>query len=182
MIINWSKTIAICSPAPCMQLLGMLTHVRVLQLGEVHKYLGADHEASGEDQCIGPQLVTKIRKRCQQVQSPFHSLVTKIVILNSILLAQLWYFLAVWVPTSKDIQAIRQTMRCFLWGKLWEEGSRWSRVAWSKVVQPQEEGGLGVVDPVVKAKALQAQWVLRSLAPGDEPWKELVRYSWDRLV
>lgn len=127
---------------PGLQLPGELSHVRVLQLGEVQKYLGVEHEASGEDRCIGLQLVSKIRNRCQPVQSPFHSLAAQIVLLNSILMAQLWYFIAVWVPTSKDSQTIRQTMRSFLWGKLWEEGSRSAQVAWEKVVQPREEGGL----------------------------------------
>lgn len=29
-------------------------------------------------------------------------------------------------------------------------------MTWDKVVQPKEEGGLGVIDPMAKAKALQA--------------------------
>lgn len=49
-------------------------------------------------------------------------------------------------------------------------------MAWDSVVQPKDQGGLGVSDPLVKAKALQAQWLQRSLALGDEPWKTLVRY------
>lgn len=166
MVINWAKTVAICSPSPCLQLPGDLNHIRFLQLGEAHKYLGVEHKASGEDRCIGQQLVTKIRNKCQQVQSPFHSLATQVVLLNTILLAQLWYFLAIWVPTTKEYQAIKQTMCCFLWGKSWEEGSRGARVAWDKVVQAKEDGGLGVIDPMVKAKVLQAQWLLCSLAPG----------------
>lgn len=42
MLINWLKIVAICSPAPELHLLGELHHVRILQLGEVQKYLGAD--------------------------------------------------------------------------------------------------------------------------------------------
>lgn len=176
MKINWSKTVAICSPSVIDKLPGDLLHVRVLQEGETHMYLGVDQEATREDRSIGLQLVTKLRKKCQQLQSLFHTLAARVVNLNTVLTAQLWYYLAIWVPTAAKYQALQQTMRGFLWGKSWEQGSRGATVAWSKVIQPKDEGGLGVVDPLVKAKALQVQWLLRSLAPGKEPWKELMRY------
>lgn len=107
MRINWSKTVAICSPQPCLTLPGDLHHVRVLQVGETHRYLGVEHEATGEDKCIGLQLVTKVRKRCQQLQSPFHTLAARVVILNSILMSQLWYYMAVWVPTASEYAALQ---------------------------------------------------------------------------
>lgn len=103
------------------------------------------------------------------MQLLFHSLAARVVLLSSVLLAQLWYFLMVWVPTAKEYQALQQTIRCILSGKSCDSGSRSSRVAWSKVVQAKEDGRLGVVDPVIKAKALQTQWLLCSLTPGDEP-------------
>lgn len=71
MKINWDKTVAICSPCLCPRLLGDLQNVWMLQIGETHPYLGVEHEASGEDRCIGPQIVTKVCKRCQKLQSPF---------------------------------------------------------------------------------------------------------------
>lgn len=48
---------------------------------------------------------------------------------------------------------------------------RASQVAWERVVQPKEQGGLGVIDPMLKAKVLQGMWVICILAPGLEPWK-----------
>lgn len=182
LVINWAKTVAICSPVPCVQLPGDLNFVRVLQLGVIQKYLGVEHEASGEDRCIGQQLVTKLRNRCQQIQSLFHTLAARVVLLNTILMAQLWYFLAIWVPTTKEYQAICQTMRCFLWGKTWEEGAKGAKVSWNKVIQPKSEGRLGVIDPMAKAKALQTQWLLRSLTPGEEPWKPLVRFRLEQAA
>lgn len=95
-------------------------------------------------------------------------------------MAQLWYLLTVWIPTTAEYQAIQQVMRGFLWGKSWDSSSKSATVAWKKVVQPKDEGGLGLVDPMVKAKALQVQWLLRSLAPGKEPWKALIRYRLDQ--
>lgn len=83
MLVNWLKTIAICCPTAGITLQGLLSHVRSLQLGEAHKYLRVDHEAGGEDKCIGPQLVSKLHKKCQQLQSPFHSLAARVVIVNT---------------------------------------------------------------------------------------------------
>lgn len=40
---------------------------------------------------------------------------------------------------------------------------------------PKSEGGLGIIDPVLKAKIFHGQWYLRSLARGAEPWKLLLR-------
>lgn len=48
-------------------------------------------------------------------------------------------------------------------------------MAWEKVVLPKSEGGLGVIDPALKAKVFHAQWYLRSLTPGSEPLKPLLR-------
>lgn len=78
----------------------------------------------------------------------------------------MWYFLAIWVLIIKEYQVIKQIMCCFFWGKFWEEGSRGARVVWDKVVQVKEDGGLGVIDFMVKAKVLQAQWLFCSLVSG----------------
>lgn len=53
MVINWSKTIAIYSLVPGLRLPRLLGHVRVLQIGKVHKYLGVDHEAMGKTGASG---------------------------------------------------------------------------------------------------------------------------------
>lgn len=48
------------------------------------------------------------------------------------------------------------------------------------MVQPKAEGGLGLIDPMVKAKCLHAQWVLRALAPGAPPWAGMLLYRLQR--
>lgn len=87
--ISWRKTHATCSPLPPLQLPGRLSHVRVLQIGEIEKYLGAMHSLSGEDWAVGPQLVGKRKKKCAEPQSPSHSLPARVTIVNSVLLGQL---------------------------------------------------------------------------------------------
>lgn len=54
------------------------------------------------DITIWAQLIEKLTKKCAQVQSPFHSLAARVVIVNSVLMGQLWYYLVIWVPTEKE--------------------------------------------------------------------------------
>lgn len=84
MVINWNKTVVICSSVFIFKFSGLFEYVCVLQFGEIQKYLGVEYEASGEDRCIGFQFVFKVRKRCQQVQLSYYFLVVRVVLLNFI--------------------------------------------------------------------------------------------------
>jgi hypothetical protein len=44
------------------------------------------------------------------------------------------------------------------------------------LVLPTAQGGLGIIDPKVQSEALLAKLFIRGLAPGGEPWKELLRH------
>lgn len=54
-------------------------------------------------------------------------------------------------------------------------------MAWNKITMPKAEGGLGVLDPLVKAKAMHAQWLIHCLLPGAEPWKVMLRCRLDAI-
>lgn len=45
------------------------------------------------------------------------------------------------------------------------------KVAWSHLILPKTQGGLGLVDPQLKAVALQGQWILKAVSPSAFPWK-----------
>lgn len=60
-------------------------------------------------------------------------------------------------------------------------GNHGAKVAWSKITLPKAEGGLGHIDPLVKAKAMHAQWLIRCLSPGAEPWKTMLRCRLDTI-
>ena len=47
------------------------------------------------------------------------------------------------------------------------------KVAWSVLIRPISEGGLGLIDPMLQSKALLAKHVVRGFMPGDELWKKL---------
>jgi hypothetical protein len=44
------------------------------------------------------------------------------------------------------------------------------------LVLPTAQGGLGIIDPKAQSEALLAKLFIKGLAPGREPWKELLRH------
>lgn len=143
--INWRKTHAIYSPYP---LPGSLAHVCVSQVGEVEKYLGMLHGPSAEDLEIGPQLISKLRKKCAELQSPFLTLAARVAIVNSILLGQLWFYLAVWVPQMQRQSRSSKSSDLSSGGVPLITRARVAMLPGKRSL----DGGLGVIDPILKAK------------------------------
>jgi hypothetical protein len=55
-----------------------------------------------------------------------------------------------------------------------------AKVKWDTLALPTAQGGLGVTDPKSQSKTLLAKLLVRGLAPGGEPWKELVTHKADQ--
>ncbi len=55
-----------------------------------------------------------------------------------------------------------------------------AKVKWDTLALPTAEGGLGITDPKSQSEALLAKLLVRGLALGGEPWKELVRHKADQ--
>ncbi len=55
-----------------------------------------------------------------------------------------------------------------------------AKVRWDTLTLPTSQGGFGVTDPKAQSEALLAKLFIRDLAPGGEPWKELVRHNADK--
>ena len=50
------------------------------------------------------------------------------------------------------------------------------------IISPPHEGGLGLIDPMFQCKALLGKFVVRSMLPGNEPWKLLLHERMKELV
>jgi hypothetical protein len=53
-------------------------------------------------------------------------------------------------------------------------------VKWDTLTLPIVKGRLGIIDPKSQSEALLAKLLVRGLAPGGEPWKELIRHHADQ--
>ena len=116
----------------------------------------------------------KIRKKLRVWASVKLSLAGRVVVVNHILLATMWHLVACWVLDKTCIKNIKAMVRGFLWsGRDHERAS--AKVAWSCLIKAKNQGGLGLVDPTHQSKALLGKLLVRSLQPGLELWKMLLR-------
>jgi hypothetical protein len=69
-------------------------------------------------------------------------------------------------------------IRNFIWGG--KDVPACAKVKWDMLALPITQGGLGVIDPKSQSEALLAKLFVRGLAPGGEPWKELVWHKADQ--
>jgi hypothetical protein len=100
------------------------------------------------------------------------SLAGRILVANQVLLALIWYLAACWNPDPKMNNQVRGLVRNFIWGG--KEAPTCAKVRWETLALPIAQGGLGVTDPKSQSKALLVKLLVRGLALGGEPWKELV--------
>ncbi len=74
---------------------------------------------------------------------------------------------------------MRGVIRNFIWGG--KDAPARAKVKWETLTLPAVQRGLGIIDPKAQSKALLAKLLIRGLAPGGEPWKELIRNKVDQI-
>jgi hypothetical protein len=106
------------------------------------------------------------------------SLVGRILVANQVLFASLWYLAPCWNPNPRMCCQVREVIRNFIWGG--KGAPACAKVKWEMLALPSALGGLGVTNPKSQSEALLAKLLIRGLAPGGEPWKELVQHKADQ--
>jgi hypothetical protein len=107
------------------------------------------------------------------------SLAGRIFVANQVLLASMWYIVACWNPNPRMTTQIRGVVRNFIWGG--KDAPTRAKVKWDTLTLPTTQGGLGIIDPKTQSEALLAKLLVRGLAPGGEPWKELIKHKADQI-
>ncbi len=107
------------------------------------------------------------------------SLARKILVVNQVLLASLWYLATCWNPNPRMCAQVRGVIRNFIWGG--KDAPAHAKVKWDTLTLPTAQGGLGIIAPKAQSEAMLAKLLVRGLSPGGEPWKEMVRYKVDQI-
>jgi len=89
----------------------------------------------------------------------------------------MWYLVASWNPNPRMCSHVHGVVRNFIWGG--KAAPSGAKVKWDTLTLPIAKGGLGIIDPKTQLEALFAKLLVRGLAPGGEPWKELIRHHAD---
>jgi hypothetical protein len=106
------------------------------------------------------------------------SLASRIMVTNQVLFSSMWY-----------MGSIGTTIRgCATRSEDWYETScggkasnTWAKVKWDSLTLPLSSGGLGIIDPKAQSEAFLAKILVKGLAPGGEPWKEILRHRTDQV-
>jgi hypothetical protein len=70
-------------------------------------------------------------------------------------------------------------VRNFIWGG--KVSNATSKVKWDTLALPTTKRSFGIIDPKTQSEALLAKLLIRGLALGGEPWKELLRHRADQV-
>ena len=180
-IINWNKSMgfwvgSIVNPVWCPQ-----EGFQWIPHGKPIRYLGCQVgiNISPEDH-VAPLLIA-IRKKLVYWNTAKLSLAGRVVIANQVLLASMWYILSAWLGSRSALSQVQRLIRNFLWGSKDCSDVR-AKVSWKVITTPKDEGGLGLIDPLLQCKALVGKFIIRGLLPGGEPWKKILRQRMVKVV
>lgn len=142
--------------------------------GTLSKLLGTPFGVSLATTDVDQFLAGKIKAKLKYWSSIHLSLAARAVVVNSVLLSTLWYFISVWGGSTVVLRKIRASLRNYLWAGT-EEASR-ARVRWEDVYAAKKFGGLGIIDPEEALIGLMGKWVVKALVPDNTPLHLLLRH------
>jgi hypothetical protein len=127
--------------------------------------LGATISAGDYSTATWEAPVAKVEKRLSSWKGRQLTYQGKATVINTLALSQIWHLCHVFpIPEWAKKRIVRAT-----WGFFWS--SRRDLVARRTVCLPKGQGGFGVIDFDLKAKAFSIQWVKRYFAPTPAKWK-----------
>jgi hypothetical protein len=177
--INWSKSAAIwASQRDKSWEWGEAEGLQWIPKGRGTKYLGIQVGFHLPPEANFAALMLTFKGKLINWSTNKLFLAGRILVSNQVLLASIWYLAACWNLDPKMCDQIRGLIRNFIWGG--KEAPVHAKVRWDTLTLLTSQGGLGVTDPKAQSKALLAKLFIRGLAPGGEPWKELVRHNADK--
>lgn len=147
---------------------------QVVTDNSVTRFLGTPFGLSPAVQDFDHFLITKVTRKLRYWTSTHLSLAARAVVVNSILLSTLWYFLNIWGGSKDILHTIRGKLRNYLWAGT-EENSR-VRVRWDDCCASKAAGGLGLIDPEDALTALLSKWIVKGVEHGSSPLHILLHH------
>jgi hypothetical protein len=174
LIINWPKSLAYWfSALPTPPWLDDFD-CPWATLGNLTKLLGIPFGLDLDIVDVDNFLLQKIQSKLDYWTSTMLSLVGRTIIVNSILLSILWYFVTIWARSQGVIRKIIAKLRNYQ--RLGEDRRIPARVAWIDVCASKTIGGLNIIDPEEALHALTSKWMVWAFEPGDSNLQVLLRH------
>ncbi|KAL3687926.1 hypothetical protein R1sor_014235 [Riccia sorocarpa] len=138
--------------------------------GRSFVYLGVSTSSPINEENIAAEIVQKLMKKLKHWSNRFLSWPAKTLLLKHVLAATPLYQLLS-VGLCKDgLDDLERLCRNFLWGWTEEGNPKHALVAWERIVQSKEGGGLGWTRFRDMSDAVNTRLVCRLLEGGDAEW------------
>jgi hypothetical protein len=171
--VNWHKSVAIwASKKERTWNWGTEVGLKWLKEGEGTRYLEVLVGFHLPPEANFDRLMIALKSKLIAWSHNLLSLAGRILVANQVLLASMWYLATCWNPNPRMVTQIRGVIRNFIWGG--KDAPAHAKVKWETLILPAAQGGLGIIDPKAQLEALLAKLMVRGLAPGGEPWKEII--------
>ncbi|KAL3692054.1 hypothetical protein R1sor_005705 [Riccia sorocarpa] len=128
-----------------------------------------------DENLIVKAIVQKLMKRLAHWSNRFLSWPEKIVLLKQVLADTPLYQLLSVGMEQKGLEGVEALCRQFLWGWVDQEHAKSSMVAWERITQVKQDGGLGWTPLTVKARALHVKNLMKVMLGSTAEWAMLAR-------
>lgn len=143
----------------------------------IQKYLGAPWGTGLDDAQLMDFCLERISSRFWVWSSRFLSFTGRTLLIRHVLQAiPIYQMMFIHLPKVACLQMIR-LFRNFLWGFNKEGGRKIALVAWAKLCQSKELGGLGFKDILDHATTLLSKWAARLLDRPDSEWAKMYKVN-----
>ncbi len=178
--VNWHKSTAIwASKNARTWQWGTEVGLKWVPNGEGTKYLGVLVGFHLPPEANFDKLMVALKNKLIAWSHNLLSLAGRILVANQVLLASMWYITVCWNPNPRMTAQIKGVIRNFIWGG--KDAPARAKVRWETLIQPAAQGGLGIIDPKAQSEAFLAKLMVKGLAPGGEPWKEIIQSKADQI-
>lgn len=161
-----------CSARKRQEMLQVL-QARMAQPNE--RYLGIVlSQGRSQQKNTGQMLLKKFQGRLAGWKVNMLSHAGRTVLIKSVLCSVPVYYMAVEKLSNKAIDELEGLMRRFMWGKIGRERYL-PMIAWHKLCQIEEEGGLGIKDLKIFNKALIQKVVWQLVTNQDRVWVGIIK-------
>jgi hypothetical protein len=127
--------------------------------------LGATISAGDYSTSTWEPPVAKLERRLSAWKGRQLTFQGKTAVINTLALSQLWHLCHVFVVPEWAVKRIKKAVWGFFWSRRKELESR------RTVCLPKAQGGFGLIDFELKAKAFCLQWVRHYFLPSPAKWK-----------
>ena len=116
------------------------------------------------------ETIGKTKKRLTFWRRRNLTLKGKILVLNSLFLSKIWYVLGSVSLPLPVLKTFKEMVTAFIWD------GKPSKIAYETLIGRVEEGGLGLLDPLLRLKALRIKVVKHFMGEGHKEWKGTFEY------